>query len=537
MPTFAIQQQPLEVFYSYSLEDEPLQKELEKHLILLQRSGRIKWWHKQSITAGAEWNQETKAHLDAAHLILLLISPDFLASDYCYSMEMQRALERDKQGEVRVVPIVLRHVSWEDAPFQHLQVLPRDGTPVVSNRWESQDAAWVHVVEELRVVIADLIRTMLAQQTIPSHYLWYVPYRRNPFFTGREGLLQQLWERFTATKAIILSQSQAISGPGGIGKTQIALEYAYRYRHAYKAVLWLTAASEGTLQEDFAGIAPLLGLQIATNQDRQAVVEAVKTWLREHNDWLLIVDNADHLLNVRSFLPEEHTSDGHILLTTRAQAVGELAYKVEVEQMSQQDGALFLLRRARHLGAEATLKQAGPKARAEAKVIVKELGGLPLALDQVGAYIEETGCSLPAYLNLYHSRRQELLQRRGSFHSGHPEPVATTWSLSFQLVEQANPVSADILRLCSFLAPDALPEFVLTAKSPVLTPIATDLFTLHQAIEELRKFSLIKRNADDGLLSVHRLVQAVIKDSMERSAQLEWAARAVQAVNTVFPKE
>jgi tetratricopeptide (TPR) repeat protein len=532
---------PITIFFCYAREDEALLKKLKTHLRPLQRQGLIDVRYDRDVRAGAEWEHGIKTNLNATQIVLLLVSPDFLASEYCYSMEMQRVMERHESGNACVIPIVLRPVSWEDTPFQHLQVLPRNGIPVISKQWENRDAAWVHVVEEIRVVIATLTKTKLVQQTIPSERIWYVPYRRNPFFTGREGLLQQLRDRFTATNTIALSQSQAISGLGGIGKTQIALEYAYRYRQAYRTILWLTAASEGTLQEDFAKVAPLLGVRVSTNQDRQEVVEAVKSWLREQYDWLLILDNADDLLKVRLFLPEEYILNGHVLLTTRAQAVGELAYKVEVEQMNQQDGALLLLRRAKYLIPGATLKQANLKARAKAITIVKELGGLPLALDQAGAYIEETGCSLATYLDLYHIRRQELLQRRSILHSGHPEPVATTWSLSFQLVERANPLTADILRLCSFLAPDAIPEFILTVKggeaNPELTPVAVDIFALNQAIEELRKFSLVKRNADVGLLSMHRLVQAVLKDSMEESIQQQWAARAVRAVNAVFPEE
>jgi hypothetical protein len=107
---------------------------------------------------------------------------------------------------------------------------------------------------------------------------------------------------------------------------------------------------------------------------------------------------------------------------------------------------------------------------------VAELGGLPLALDQAGAYIEETGCGLSGYLDLYRTRRKDLLQRRSKLRSEHPEPVATTWSLSFQKVEQANPAAAELLRLCAFLDPEAIPEDIIAAGAaevgPLLHPVA-----------------------------------------------------------------
>ncbi len=118
---------PLTFFYSYAHEDEELRDELEKHLSLLQRQGLITTWHDRCIAPGTDWVHEIDAHLEAASIILLLIIPDFLASDYCYDVEVQRALERHTCGEARVIPIIVRPVDWHSAPFGHLQCLPRDG--------------------------------------------------------------------------------------------------------------------------------------------------------------------------------------------------------------------------------------------------------------------------------------------------------------------------------------------------------------------------------------------------------------------------
>lgn len=133
------------VFFSYSHKDENLRDELETHLKLLQRQGIISTWHDRKIGAGNEWKQEIDNNIESANIILILISSDFIASDYCYDNEMKRALERHEKGEATVIPIIVRDVSWSIAPFAKLQVLPRDGLAVT--KWIDRDSAWRDVSE------------------------------------------------------------------------------------------------------------------------------------------------------------------------------------------------------------------------------------------------------------------------------------------------------------------------------------------------------------------------------------------------------
>ena len=142
---------PLEVFYSYAHEDEDLRDELEKHLKLLQRNGLIANWHDRGIGAGGEWRGEIDAHARSAHIILLLISADFVASDYCYGVEMKLALERHARHEAIVVPVILRPVDWSTAPFAHLQALPRDGKPITT--WSNRDGALADVARGIREIV------------------------------------------------------------------------------------------------------------------------------------------------------------------------------------------------------------------------------------------------------------------------------------------------------------------------------------------------------------------------------------------------
>ncbi len=170
--------------------------------------------------------------------------------------------------------------------------------------------------------------------------------------------------------------------------------------------------------------------------------------------------------------------------------------------------------------------------------ISQELGGLPLALDQAGAYLEETGMHLLSYWHLYQQRRADLLRERRGLVADHPESVATTWSLSFKLVEEKNPAAADLLRLLAFLSPDAIAEEILTKGAPhlgpLLAPVAADALLLNRAIEALRAYSLVQRDPKEQTLSIHRLVQAVLQDQLSGAEKRIWAERAMLAVNAVF---
>src|SRR5229473_1110200 len=521
----------LEMYYSYAQEDEALCLELEKRLKLLERENLVKGWHRGKVPLGTNVAQEIENHKQRANVVLLLLSPDYVASDDCYA-EMQWALERKRADGLLVIPIILRPIEAEDIPFKTAQLLPTRGRPVTN--WPSHDEAFQDILLGMR----RLLEREEQQQRQPAKSLvWNIPYTRNPLFTGRDKLLQQLHANLTGSKAAVLTQPQAISGLGGIGKTQTAVEYAYRHRDDYRYILWVHAATRDTIITSFLELATLLKLPERLEQDQNLMIVAVKNWFTAHDAWLLIFDNADDLAIVEEFLPPG--GKGHLLLTTRAHAPGTLANGLAVEQMDTNEAMLLLLRRARVLQPDDALEQASDADRTAAEAIAREMDGLPLALDQAGAYIEETQCSLASYLNQYRKRQAALLQRRGGTGKQHPEPVAATWSLSFEQVEKLNPIAADLLRFLAFLAPDAIPEQLVidgaSELSPTLQPLADDEALLDEAIAALAHYSLVKRNRDDATLIVHRLVQAILKHHMDEPTQRQWAEYAVRAVNVAFP--
>ncbi len=149
-----IEKEKIELFYSYSYKDEDLRKELEKHLSILKILGIITDWHFQMIGVGEEWQSEIASHLESANIILLLISSDFLASDYCNKVEVKRAMERHENGEAKVIPVILRPVIWERLPFSKLRALPQNARPIT--KWQNRDEAFVNVADGIVQVVDEL---------------------------------------------------------------------------------------------------------------------------------------------------------------------------------------------------------------------------------------------------------------------------------------------------------------------------------------------------------------------------------------------
>src|SRR5947209_13902795 len=173
----------IEIFYSYAYQDEELRNQLDKHLSSMKRQGLIVGWHSRLISPGADWAKEVDTRLNTAHIILLLISADFLSSSYCTGIEMQRALERHEAGEARVIPIILRPVDWEhESRLNQLKLLPNEAKPVTT--WltaSGYDEAFVDIARGIRKAVEDYRRTP-SLKSPQNAQIWNIPFRRNPFF-------------------------------------------------------------------------------------------------------------------------------------------------------------------------------------------------------------------------------------------------------------------------------------------------------------------------------------------------------------------
>lgn len=393
----------------------------------------------------------------------------------------------------------------------------------------------LELARHLRLGETDTRRLLEASLTALAPH-WTVPMRRNPFFTGREELLERLHMLLCGEHPVALIQSYALTGLGGMGKTQLALEYAYRHALDYSAVFWLAAETPETLLGSLQRIAEVLCLPERQEAEPSRLVAAVQRWLISHRGWLLIADNVEDLELLYDVLPPAR--QGAVLLTTRLQALGTLAEGLEVPPLSLDEGAALVLRRGRVFHAMNTPAPT-PADLAAARKLATLLDGLPLALDQAGAYIEETGCGVADYLARYLWSSQPLLARRGAGATDHPHSVATTILLAVERAEQLHPAAADLLRLCAFFYPEAIPEELLVAGAPhlgpVLGPVAADPAALDLALAALRRFSLVTRQPETHTLSVHRLVQAVLRERLDPADRLLWSERASHAVNAAFP--
>jgi hypothetical protein len=155
MAASSIPPDSVEVFFSYSHKDWRLREKLVNALAVLQRQGVIRGWHDHKITAGSDFKAKIDEHLNSAGVILLLVSPEFIASDYCYDIEMKRALERHEKGEARVIPVILRPVEgWHATPFGGLLAAPTDGRPVTD--WSNRDKAFADVAGHIRRAVEEL---------------------------------------------------------------------------------------------------------------------------------------------------------------------------------------------------------------------------------------------------------------------------------------------------------------------------------------------------------------------------------------------
>lgn len=159
----------LKVFFCYAREDEILLNKLKKYLSPLRRAGSIEEWHDRNISPGAEWGHEIDTHLSAADIILLLVSPDFMDSDYCYGIEVQRAMERHLLEEAYVIPVILRPIRWQDAPFGKIQALPTDAKPIMSSNWHYPDEAFFDVAEGIYQVVQRFAVKPLPKDSVISN--------------------------------------------------------------------------------------------------------------------------------------------------------------------------------------------------------------------------------------------------------------------------------------------------------------------------------------------------------------------------------
>ena len=343
----------------------------------------------------------------------------------------------------------------------------------------------------------------------------------NRNFVDREEALSALRASFMDQRGY---EAQVVCGLGGVGKTQLAIAYAYRYLEAYEVVWWIRAEDQASLAADYAALADALQLPERHETQQPALIAAVRAWLSTADNWLLVFDNATRFEDVAAYLPTHGSGD--ILITSRNPVWRRTGTVFTLDTFPLDVATDFLLART------------GQSDRAAARAVAEELGGLPLALEQASAYVEATSRSLADYHGLLQSRQVQLLSSGEAADPSYPTSVASTIEMAFAEVRRAAPAAMAVLALAAFLAPGSIPVAVIRDAArlvPDLDPGANlrDDLQLDEAIAALRRYSLVVVRADE--LSVHRLVQVFARETLTNEDRRVHASAALESVRRAFP--
>jgi hypothetical protein len=329
--------------------------------------------------------------------------------------------------------------------------------------------------------------------------VWNAP-ARNPGFTGRDGLLMQVRERLLGGDRAVV---QALHGMGGVGKTQLATEYAHRFAGDYDVVWWIASERAGLIGEQVAGLAAELGCA-APGTDTAAAVMAVMAELRGRGRWLLVFDNAGTPQDLARWLPGGTT--GHVLITSRTRGWQEIAAAVEVDVLTRAESAAIL--RARVSGLAAT----------DADQLAEHLGDLALGVVQAAAYLADTGTPADGYLRLLTTRAADILDQGQP--SSYPRSLATATLLTIEQLAAEDSAAAELARLCAFLGPEPIPlawfHPAAGHLSGLLGTRAADPVAFRRLLAQLGRSSLAR--IDHRGLQLHRLTQAILRDSLTGQA-------------------
>jgi hypothetical protein len=345
--------------------------------------------------------------------------------------------------------------------------------------------------------------------------VWKVP-PRNPRFSGRDGLLAELRRRLRAGEGTQVVQ--ALYGLGGVGKTQLALEYAHRFASDYDLVWWIDAEQPVLIPDQLSGVAARLALPAGGTVAE--TVERLLAELRGRDRWLLVFDNAERPADIADFRPG---GGGHLLITSRFPGWGALGGRLEVDVLARPETVALLRARIPALSEEL------------ADALAIELGDLPLAAAQAAGYLEQTELPPADYLRRFRTRRATLLARGEVV--GYSGRIDTTWALSLERLSCEDPAAVELLQLAAFLAPEPIPLCLFGEHADLLgEPLrstAVNADDLADTVGALVGYSLARRSPDG--FQVHRLVQAVIRHQLGTGRQQATTEQVVALLAAACP--
>ncbi|GGX15091.1 cytochrome c [Streptomyces malachitofuscus] len=354
---------------------------------------------------------------------------------------------------------------------------------------------------------------------------------RNTSFVGRQALLRAVEDQLGAqdTAAVL---PHALHGLGGVGKSQLALEYIYTHQHDYKVICWIPAERESLILAALAQLAAQLGVAPsgqdstgapAANTAVPAVLEALRTGT-PYDNWLLVFDNAEDVEAVRQYFPTN--GPGKVIVTSRNRAWERVATPLPVNVFDREESIELLQRRSPDL------------TEADADRLAEALGDLPLAVEQAGAWRAVTGMLVDEYLDLLAQRSPEILELDPA--PDYPVSVAAAWDISLERIQQNNPGARQLLDICASMAPEPIPRSMLRGSrgvnvTPEVDPLLREAIKLNRAVRDLSQFSLIRVDPRSDTLQMHRLLQTVLLAKLGRQERERMRDAAHQLLSAAKP--
>ena len=434
------------------------------------------------------------AQPSAGKSLVAVVSSDYVDSPGAMEFARNARALADLPGDIQLVSLFVGDVR-SDEPFANTQSATLRGLPEAEAANEVLRAMG-HTPRWPKD------RPVRLQTRFPGQTpkIWNVP-GRNANFTGRDDDIERLRETLTTSGTSVLLPV-ALHGMGGVGKTQVAVEYAYRFRADYDIVWWINAQQPTFIDTALLRLGDRLGLRQESQQPDyfQKVVAALESG-KPHGRWLLIFDNAVKPKDLEQFLPH---GTGHVLITSRERAWSEVATALDVDVFDRQESISHLRQRVRSMG------------HTEADRLANALGDLPLAVAGAGAWLAETGTPVDAYLDLLRRQPSKVLAETGP--EDYPEPVELVWSLALERLQERSPAAARLFQLCSVFDSEIAKSLVVSDEVAVglshLDPTLTEPLYRHSLTRELARLALIKIDEGRQSIHVHRLLQAVVRDRL-----------------------
>lgn len=464
-----------------------------------------------SVPAGSNERDEAAQAAAAANRTVAVLSPAYLRSPQ--SLGVREGLAADLAGiNRRLIPVRVSETQVE--PFADWTVLD------LTHRDAAQSAGEILKALDRPILAGDRPADLLPRdprypRTIPP--VWNAP-TRNAGFTGRSETLERLRERLLGSSSVVVPPL-ALYGLGGVGKTQVALEYAHKYMAEYDVIWWVPSEQPALITSAFGDLAARLGLRVGVNlTDAAASAREALRRGEPYSRWLLIFDNADEPGDLKPHLPN---GPGHVLVTSRNPAWSQMASPVEVDVFDRGESLDHLRHRVPSLSSE------------EADLVAKALGDLPIAVEQAGAWLAETGTSPTDYLEQLSTSSGEVLALNTP--ADYPTPVGATWRLSFDRLREQSPAAARLLQLCAFFAPEPISRSLVDSEEMIaalreFNPRLREKRMLAPLIRQIARYSLAKVDPANNTIEVHRLIQDVIRASMETAEEINRATHEVHKV-------